>query len=435
MNYTVEEISPVERKIAVTVPTDEVNAAILATTALYARDVEMKGFRKGKVPTSMVESRFKKRILEEATGDLINVHIGEVLGSLKLTPLAGLKVDAGQLDKDADFTYAFSFEVAPKFDLPLYTGLVVEEEAVAIDDDEVGKVVDRIRDNLAELEDVTEPRKPVDGDVVIVSFAALGDAAFEGLKADNFQMEMGKGQSLPAFEEVIKSLDPGETKTQELDFPEDFINEGLAGKRVEMRIFLKEIKVKKLPEVTDELAAKAGFKDLDTMRQAIVASLSQNRKELVKSAAQKKLLDGLVEGLDFPLPPSLVEKNLSYIVSDQVSRLERRGKSLASTGKTVEELRSEFMPEALALTKTQVFLMAVATAEGLTVQPEEVDHIIRQAAAQTGQDYEQLRQLHERSGTVFDIKDRLLADKAMDLIYAHAEVREVPAAETKGEDA
>ncbi|EMG39052.1 trigger factor [Desulfocurvibacter africanus PCS] len=433
MEYKVEEISPVERKIQVSVPAEEATSAILATTALYRRDADVKGFRKGKVPTDMVEARYRKQIFDEATTDLINLHINQILTELKLVPMSGLKVDAGQIVKGEDFSYSVSFEVAPRLDLPEYKGRKIEQESVEVKDDEVQAVVERIRESLAEVAEVEEPREAKDGDVVTVSFAALAGGEFEGLKADNFQLELGKGQALEGFEQLIIGLKPDEQRTGMISFPADFINEKLAGKSTEVRVHLHSIKEKRLPEMTDELAKKAGnFESVDKMREAITESYTKSRTQLNKSVAQNKLIDQLMEGMEIPLPPSLVEKNIGYMVSERRERLERRGKSLESLGKSMEELQAEFKPEAEKMARTQVFLLAVATAEGLTVDPQEVEAVIRQAAAQSGQEYENLREYHERTGLIHDIKDRILADKASELIYETAEVTEVPPAQDAG---
>jgi len=427
MEYKVEEISPVERKVLVTVPAEEAAAAILATTALYRRDADVPGFRKGKVPSDMVESRYRKQIYDEATTDLINLHINQILEEMKLLPMSGLKVDAEQIVKGEEFVYSFSFEVAPTLDLPEYKGLKAEQEAVEVKEEEVQAVVERIRESLAELVEVEEPREAKASDVVTVSFAALAGGEFEGIKADNFQLELGKGQALEDFEKLVTGLKPGEQRTGMVTFPEDFINEALAGKSAEMRVHLHSLKAKQLPEMTDELAKKAGgFENVDKMREAIVDSYTKSRTQLNKSVAQNKLLDGLMEGLEIPLPPSLVEKNINYMISERRERLERRGKSLESLGKSVEELQEECRPEAEKMARTQIFLLAVANAEDLTVKPEEVEAVIHQAATQSGQDYASLREYHERTGLMHDIKDRILADKAMEFIYETAEVSEVP---------
>ncbi|EPR37600.1 Trigger factor [Desulfovibrio sp. X2] len=428
MEYKVEDLSPVEKKITVSVSAEEVNAALAATTAIYTRTTEMKGFRKGKVPMSVVGTKYKKQILAEATQDLVNYQLNEIMSELKLSPVSGINVDpAGEMAKDEDYSYTFSFEVPPALDLPQYRGRKVEQESVVVDEAEVDQVIERIRGNLAELKDVEEKRKAQDGDVVVIDFAAMGqDKAFEGLRAQNFQLDLGKGQALESFEELVKTVESGEKTQGQITFPDDFLNTDLAGKTVEMHVHLKSIKEKVLPPADDELAKKAGgYETYDALRGAIRNSYEASRTQLNRSVAEKKLLDDIIEGMEIPLPPSLVDRTVSNLLSEHIGRLERKGKSLESTGKTVEQLREEYKETAEQASRVQVFLMAVANKEGLTVSPQEVEAEIRKVAAQSGQDFESIKQYYEQTGMHVLVKDRLLADKAMELIYEAAEVAEV----------
>ncbi len=305
-----------------------------------------------------------------------------------------------------------------------------------MEDAEIDAVVDRLRNGMAELIDVEEKRNPQDGEVAAVTFAAFENGEPLGdLRAENFHLHLGRGEALPAFEDIVKKLVPGETRTDPVAFPADFINTQLAGRTVDMRVTLKEIKIRNLPEANDELAAKAGYGTLERMREAIAGSTLESRRNLNKSAAEQKLLDGLLAQVSFELPPSLVEENIDRMVEDLVQRLESRGKSVASLGKKPAEIREEFKPRAEEIVRAQIFLLPVANRETLKVEPQEVDEHLRRMALQTRQDPEWLRSYYEEHNLMFALKDRLLADKAMDLIWSKAEVREVPPAEWKARDA
>ena len=211
MEYQVEEVSPVTRKISVQVPVEEVHAAISATVALYRRDVDVKGFRKGKVPSSVIEGKYRKKIIGEATTDLVNLHINEIMGELKATPVSGIEFDGDELVRDQPFEYALSFEVMPEFDIPSYAGIEVEEEIPEVDEKEVEAVFERMRSQLAELEPINEDREPQDGEIAVIDFKALKNGElFENFAADNFELPLGEGQTLGEFEDAIKSLKPGE---------------------------------------------------------------------------------------------------------------------------------------------------------------------------------------------------------------------------------
>ena len=438
MKYEIEEISPVERKITVSVPAEEANAALAATTVLYGRQSEIKGFRKGKAPMSVIESRFRKQIYNEATTDLINYQLNEIMAELKLTPLSGIQVDSKELVKDEDYSYSFSFEVTPEFELPQYTELEVEQEAAAASDEEIEAVLTRVRENLSELKDVSEDREPKDGDVVTIDFAALNNEEFEGLRQNNFTLTLGEGQALEAFEELVKSTKKGKEGQGNVSFPEDFLNPEMAGKTIDMRVVVKSIQEKILPELDDDLAMKAGgFKSVDDLKDTIAQSVTQSHKDLAKADSQKKLVDGLLEKVSFELPPSLIERNLSQLVGEHIHKLEMRGISLESTGTTQEELMEQYKAQAEEAARVQVFLLAVATREDLQVQQQELDAELRMGAQRSGQDFESLKNYYEQSGMMHVLKDRLLADKAMDFIYKAAKIVEVEAKspEEKAEEA
>lgn len=424
MKYEVLEPSPVKRTVKVTAPKEEVNAALAATVALRRRTAEIKGFRKGKVPSSIVESMFKKQIYDEAANDLINYHINDVMNELGITPLSRIDVDAGDIVRDEPFEYSFSFEVAPQFDLPDYSGLPVDQERAETSETEIQLVIDRIRNNLAQYEPLREERPATGTDVVVVDFQALENGEpMSDVKAENFQLTLGQGQALPEFEAMIQGIKAGDTTESEITFPADFLNEALAGKTVTMRVTLKEIKAKILPELDDEFAKKAGgLESMDKLREAIEKSYVESRTQVNKSAAQKKLLDSLTAKVDYALPDSMVDEQIDRMLTEMKGRLERMGKRLDALGKTPEQLREEHRPEAEALVKSQLFLLAVAAKEKMQVSPMEIDDFFRIMAKQTRQDFQGLKQFHEQNNLMNAVKDRILADKAMDLIYKSAAI-------------
>lgn len=435
MDYTVTEVSPVETKIEVKVPAEEINASLMATTAIYRQNMDLRGFRKGKVPSSIVESKFRTQIMREAANDLMNVHINEIMSNLKYLAIAKLDVSPVELVKDQAIDYVITFEHCPNFELPAYEGLEVEEEEALASDAEVDQVIERIRGNLAELKVVKEARLPKDGDVVVVSFNATENGEpVPGVRAENFQLSLGEGQALEDFEALVKKTMPGADNTGTMSFPADFINQDLAGKTVDLNITVHIIKEKELPPVDDELAKKAGsFEGLAKLKEAISKSYVQSRQQLFKAAAQKKLLDAMLASVDFALPPSLVEEQVNLLVDDAKHKIERTGKAPEALGKSDEELRKEFEPKALEIVKSQLLLIKLSDKEGIETTPQEMDAYFMQVASRTGQDVLAVKQHYEQNGLVIPVRDKILADKAMELVYSKAKVTKVPVkeAETK----
>lgn len=431
MKYTVEELSPVKKKVQVEVPAAEVDAALDQSVNRYRSSVALPGFRKGKAPKGMVEKRFSQDIYKEASENLLQDNIAEVLRELDLEPVAGLAFDGEEqaLKRGEGFNYAFSFEVMPAFDLPEYTGIVVEEEKAVVGDEEIDQVIDRVRRNMGTREDVAEKRLPEDGDIVSMDFEGTDDtgAVLEGVAGKNFQVTVGQGQVIPDFEALVRTIMPGETKTGDVVFPEDYHSPNLAGKTVHMTITVNSLATMKLPEIDDEFAKLLGaFDTVADMRDNIRSSYMNNRKELGKSKAQSLLLEGLLETVEFPLPEGLVSRYTSNILADRVGRMQRGGQNITELDKdTITNWQNEARTEAEKYARTQIFLLSVAKKENFEVSSQEMEAALRQIAAQGNHDVNALTEHYVRNNLLASLRDRLLADKAMDFIYEKAEIKEV----------
>ncbi len=433
MEHDVKIVSPVERAITFTVPTEEVNAALITTIAMYKRSQQVKGFRQGKAPASVIESKFKKQIYGEATTDMINFQINQVMGELGLQPMSRIDVDAGEIVRDQDFVYTIKFEIAPEIDLGNYKGRKIVEEESEVNEDEIAKIETRILEQNATVETLDEVRPAKDGEIATVSFGTF-DAegnVVEGIKAESFDLAVGKEQALPEFEELVKTLSSGESGEKEVTFPDDFINTNLAGRTLTMKVKVHAVKSRIMPEMSDEVAKSAGFDNAEALKTAIRASYTSQTVQLNKSKAQKELLDVLVAELDFPLPPAMLEDRVQRMIEDLEMRLDKQGKSLAALGKNMDELKKEHASAAEESCRAELFLLAVAKNEVLDVSSQEIDMAINQYAMQTGQPFHNLKQYYEENGLLMPMRDRLLADKAMDFIYDNAEITKVPAGAEK----
>lgn len=427
MEYTAEDISPVRKKVLITTDPQEVEAAIMGAVALYKTSVQIDGFRRGKAPASVIEQRFRDKIYEEARQDLINVHINEVMQKLDASPLSGLTVDAkGAFERGQGYSYSIEFEVLPDFPLPPYEGLEVEQEKVVEDEKELQAVLDRILRDNATLEPVAGDAPARDGQIANLDFAAFEHGEpLEGVKAENFDLALGEHQALEDFEALVKTVPAGGEREGEITFPKDFIAANLAGKTVTMRVRVHAVKERKLPALDDALAKRMGQESVARLKEVIARSYAKSRFELNKSVAQKTLLDRLLKMVEFELPPALLETAMRTLLGDMAARLERQGRSLESLGKSAEELRKELRPQAEELARSQALLLRIARKEGLEVSETEVSTQLYQMCLRSGEDFKTTRETYERSGMIFVLRDRMLADKAMDLVYAKAKVTEV----------
>ncbi len=426
MEFQVEELSPVKKKVNVQVPAEEVNAALGTTIAFMKKDLKLSGFRKGKVPNSVVESRFKKDIYEQTGKDLLNVHFNEILNKMEVQPVSELNVDAPKdLQKDEDFHYSFSFEIMPEIDLPEYHGLKVSQKKVQVPDDFIDRYIGEIQKQQSRLEIVGENRAPQDGDIAVIDFATYKDGQLlEDYQATNFELPIGQGQSLKEVEDLIKRLKPGESELADITFPEDFINSSLAGQAVQIWARVNVVKERKLPDVDDEFASQAGYESMDKMRQGIAQNLHSYLQNMERSKAQKELLSKLSSKVEVDLPETMVTNQINNMLDMKRNRLESQGKSLESEG-TIEELTDKLRPEAEELVKEHLILLAIAKKEDLTVSDQEVEQKIYRIALNSGQDPKELKDHYEKNNLMFALRDSILADKAMEQVYNYAEIEEV----------
>ena len=432
MECVVEAVSSTRKKLVLTLSADDVNAALNAAVTAYRKDLSLPGFRKGKVPAATIEHRFGEEIASKATQDALNEAIQKALADNKLAPLSGMDLDNQEVFKRNEaFACAVSFDVLPDITFPEYTGMEVDQTKVVVTDADRKEILDQLRGNLAELTDVTEARLPEDGDVVDVDYSGTDEngAPVDDVKGEHFSVTLGQGQALPDFEALVKATKVGEEKSGPVVFPEDYGHKPLAGKTVTFTIRVNSLKSRNLPEVDEAFAKKVGSESLEKLHQDLDAHIESGKQQAARNEALQKLLDRLMEGQTFDIPAGLLNARVDRILQERAMRLQRMGKSLEELGKKPEELRAEAEAEALETLRPQVLLMALGLKENVTVSEQDVEMAIYTMAMRAHEDYQKVREAYHRSGLVHELRDRLLADKAIELVYSKAKINEVePAA-------
>lgn len=425
MEYVVEDISPVQKSVKVTVRPEEVNASLAAAVALTRRDAQMPGFRKGKIPADVIEKKFHDHIYDDARESLINAHINEILEKTGVKPLGGLKLsgDDKPLEKGKEYVYSINFEVSPVFDLPQYDGLSVEEVKTELNPENVNKIYDKMRRELAKIKPVEGGEPAKDGQIANIDFQLFENGEpIQDLKVDDFNLELGEGEALADFETIVKGIPVGNTGESEIEFPKDFIDPKLAGKKVVARVTVRAVKERELPPLDDEFAKRTGFENLEKLKEAMNKSYLDNIKRINKGAAQRKLLDTMLKTTDFPLPPSLVEFHTRLLLTDLAHDLEKSGRGLESLGKTKEQLFEEYKAHAEHVARSEILLMAIAEKENLAVSDRELARNIFEESARRGEDFKTAYENLEKTGMLTYYRDRVLTDKAMDFVYDKANV-------------
>lgn len=430
MEFVVENVSPTRKKIAFTLSADDVNAAINTAVAGYQKDLVLPGFRKGKVPASVVEKRFAEDVYVRATQDRINALLQKTLKDANLTPVSSMEMDNHEaFARNQEFKCAISFEVLPDIEFPNYDGLEVEQAKADVSDEDVNEIIERLRGNVAELVDVVEDRLPQDGDTVDVDYSGVDE---EGNKVDDVQGEhfavaLGQGQALPDFEALVKTAKVGEEKTGPVKFPDDYPHKPLAGRTITFTIKVNKMQTSEKPEVNDDFAKKMGQESIEKMKESIVEHIASSKAQAARAEAMKKLVDGLLEQVTFDIPEAMLNARVDRVMHEHSMQLQRMGIDDLRKDKAEEEKREEARKEALETLRPQVFLMALAQKENLTVNEQEVEMAIYGMAMRAQQDYQKVSEAYHKSGLIHDLRDRILADKAMELVYSKAKITETEA--------
>lgn len=426
MEHVVESLSSVKRKISLTVSAQEVNTILDTAVRRYGANVTLPGFRKGKAPAKVLEARFHDEIVSNATDNLVNNHVTSVLTKENLNPITRIEYEAGSdsgLERDKDFSFAFSFEVLPEISLPDdLSALSVEVESPDLKPEELEQLTHRIRQSMATLEEVTENRLPQEGDVVLVDV----DGSFEGkpvpgMKAENFLVQIHASDSPLEVDAIIRTLHAGEENTGMVTCPADFPDVSLRGKPIEMKVKVHKVHTEVLPEMDDELAKKSGFADIGQMRRAIFEQSMRNKMIEVRGDAQQKLLDSLLENLDFPLPESMVTMHTQAYMSEARRHLQEQGLDEEAVEAALANVTEEANTQAKAQAKAQAFLAALAFREKVRVTEKELEQQVQRIAKENRQDPAKLNETLWRTGMIDSIRDRMLSAKTMDYLFNKAQ--------------
>lgn len=426
MSHVIESPSPTQCKILFTIDSSEVNKVINSNIQAYAKDLDLPGFRKGKVPTTVIEKRFSEDVYNRATENLINTSINNALEENKLHPLNRVQLENDdslqKIARDTAFAFTCYFEVLPPIDIPNdFSELSVNVEKPEIDPKLLEEFSRHIRQNLATMEDVTEERLPQNGDILLVDVEGFLDGTeIPGLGAKNFHIQLRSENEDKDVEKLVRSLRIGEENKGSMVCPDDYPDATVRGKDIEIQVKLHKILKEILPELDDAFAKTAGFADVDALKTAIHSQAVNNKMAEIKGKSQQELLNSMLDKIDFPLPESMVQKAISNYMMDARNSLAKQGVDSDTMVEALAGMKEEGEVGAKKMVKEQAFLLAVATRENIQTSEQEIDMYIRQMANETKQDFDKLRDHVWKHGIVHDIRERIVGAKSLDFIYNKA---------------
>ncbi len=416
LQISVEEQDRWRRRVSVTVPSDLVAEEHKRAALSVASRVKMKGFRKGRVPSRMVESRFGGALRQETLDRIIKDAYRHALSSQELRPISEGEVEeVDYADSDSDLRFAIVFDVEPIFTLERMGGFAVEQPVAEASDREVEETLGRLQEQNGAWKPVEEGT-PELNDTVSVRIRRLDGDEGEGAEAREYEFVLGQGDAIPEIEDAIRTLEVGASGEFTVTFPDDFPDEERRGQKEEVEITLDGRKVLDVPPLDDDFARQVGeFEDLDALRTRIRDDLQREAEERSEAAVRGRLLDFVIEANPFEVPRSMVERYVDSVLGPQAEQL---------PAERIEEVKANVRPQAEAQVKRLLLIERIAETRELQATEDEMDERIEEIAAKNDTDAGKVYASLQKSGRLEALEREIMERKVFDFLKSQSDIIE-----------
>jgi trigger factor len=430
MKASLEDISSVKKRLLVEIGAEEVKEKANGAYRELGKRAKIPGFRPGKIPRNILERYFGKEVLEDLKKDLVNETLPKAVEETKTFPLFMPIVESETLKIGQDFKYTAVMEVKPEFELKDYKGIEVEKEIYSVSDEDVERQLEEVRKTRGTLNSIDENRGIEEGEYAIIEYEGFeGEMPLEGIKAQNFLLQIGSNEFHPDFEKALIGLKKDDRAEIKVDFDADHYHPNLSGKSVNFKVKISDIKEMELPELNDEFARnlEADFTDLEDLKQKINEGIITREEKRVDRELKKRLLKKISDGVDFELPESLVESEIHYAIENIKQNLIRSGSNFEKAGLNEGKLTEKIRPSSENKVKEMLVLGEIARQNELTVNDMELAEGFKEMALNMGQDPEVLRKYHEDNNLEGSFRQGLLEEKTLNYLVKCATVQELEA--------
>ena len=410
-----------KRSLDIEIPLDQVEQAKERVTNSIKQRVRLPGFRPGKAPVSLVQSRFEREIREEVLEVLLPQAFRERVSKDELKVVGTPNITDLHFEPGEAIRFKADFEVAPEFELPDYRGLPVKYQEPTVTDEEIDARLQAMREAKAEYVN-QDPRPIENGDHVLVHLKSVSGLA-EPIDEDNLQMEVGGADTLPVFTENLIGTQPDETKEFDVTYPEDYGREQLAGKTVRFQLTPKTIRKKELPPLDDEFAKDLGgdYQTLDDLKEAVKKATFQEKQYEGQQQAKEELIDRLVESADFPIPEAYVERQMENQVRASLRELAGKGIDPNTIKLDWEKVKETQRDRALRNVKASLLLEKISNQEGISATQDEVDREVQRVARSEREPVAVTRARLEKEGVLERIADHIRTDKTIHHLFEQSQ--------------
>jgi len=435
MEMTTNKINSANAEVSATVTKSDLDAKLDKLANTLSKQANVPGFRKGKVPVAAVKKQYGERLLQDAESEAVREVLDKGLDAMEIAADALIgEPHFTSFDKKEDGSIALTIKIAmrPQIDLGDYTSHVPAFKKPKVTAKAVTERIQDIAKAQAPFVDIEEDRGLEDGDMAVIDFEGFLDGEpFEGGKAEEFALTIGSGQFIPGFEDALIGMKAGEEKTIDVTFPESYGSEKLAGKPAQFKVKLHKIQTKEKVRMDAKLAKQLLPGDeeatMDKVKEQVQKQLeNEELGKLFNETLKPELLEAFVAAYTFDLPEFVVEQEMDMALNNKAREMsEEELKALREDQEKVKELRETFRDEANRSVKATFLIDALAKAEGVSVNEQEVMQTIYFEAMQTGQDPQAVYEHYQKSGYLPAIQMAMVEDKVLSsLLNAKMETAE-----------
>ena len=425
MKSAVETLNPTRAKITVEVAFDELKPSLDAAYQRIAKQVNIPGFRKGKVPPPVIDRQVGRgAVIDEAINEALPKFYVQALQDNDLQPLGQPEIDLTKFEDNDVLEFTAEVDVRPSIDLPSYDALEVEVEDIEVSEDDVAEQLEALRERFGTLREVE--RAAQDGDVVTIDLVASKDGEpVEGGEVSGYSYKVGSGDMLEGVDEALRGLKAGEDKT----FQSSLLGGDLAGQEVDVKVAVQAVKEQELPELDDDFAQMASeFDTLEELREDVRSRLANGKRLEQASAARDAVLEKLLDQAEIPLPEGVVTEELAGRRQQMEQQLAFAGLTLDqyldNEKKTVDEFEGDLDKNVRDSIAAQFILDEIARKEEINVEQEELSQHLFRRAQQSGQNPDEFVKHMVEHNHIPELVSEVVRGKALAMLVEGATVKD-----------
>ena len=424
MAVTVENLEKLERKMTLTLPLNTIQSEVNTRLKKLARTVKMDGFRPGKVPMSVVSQRYAYSVHYEVMNDKVGEAFAVAANEAKLRVAGQPRISEKEDAPEGELAFDAIFEVYPEVKIADLANAEVEKVSAEVSDAAIDKTLDILRKQRRTFAQRAADVPAQDGDRVTIDFEGKMDGeTFEGGKAEDFQFIVGDGQMLKEFEDAVRGMKSGDSKTFPLDFPADYHGKDVAGKQADFLVTVKKIEAANLPEVNEALAKSLGIVDatVDGLRSDIKKNLEREVKFRLLARNKNAVMDALVANAELDLPNASVQAELERLVEGARADLKKRGIKDADKAPIPDDI---FRPQAEKRVRLGLVVAELVRANELQAKPEQLKAHIEELAASYEKPQEVVRWYLSDNSRMAEVEAVVIENNVTDFVLGKAKVNE-----------